>query len=194
ETVENTRLLLQQRMVYLIDHHEYRLFTAAQHIGNGIIQIGNTGGDIYHKEDNRGLFNGNHHLLADSRSKHIIRTVHVAARVDYRKGVTRPFALAVMPVARYAAEIVDYRPPAFCQPVVQRRFTDIWPSYYCDDVCHKPTKVRIRNGKRISLPAVALKYRPHKPGHWPAAVLYSAHQGCPWLSSDGRPYRRERCG
>src|SRR5690606_7475099 len=173
-------------MVHLIDDDKHGLFAPPEHVGDGIIQIGDTGGYIYHKKDDRGFLNGNHHLLADGRLKYVVRAMHVASRIDNGEFVTRPFALAVMPIACHAAEIVDNCPPAFCQPVIQRRFTDVWPSYYCDDVCHKLTKVRIRNGKRISLLSVAPKYRRGRPDHWTAEAPYSGRRVCPATSSSGK--------
>src|SRR5690606_30391391 len=173
-------------MVYLIDDDKYRLLAAPEHVGNGVIQISDTGGYIYHKKDNRGFLNGDHHLFADGRLKDVVRAMYIATGIDDSKGVARPLTLAVMPIACHSTEIVDNRPPAFCQSVIQRRFTDVWPSYYCDDVCHKPTKVRIRNGKRISLLSVAPKYRRGRPDHWTAGAPYSGRRVCPATSSSGK--------
>src|SRR5690606_9076803 len=168
ETVEYASFLLEQGMIHFIDHHKHGLFTAAKHVGNRVVEVGDARGDIDHKKNDRSFLNGDQHLFADGRLKHVVRAVYIAPRIDNRKRVTRPFTLAVMPIARHATEIVYNRPSAFCQSVIQRRFTDIWPSYYCDDVCHKRTKVRIRNGNRVSLLSVAPKYRQGKHGRWPA--------------------------
>src|SRR5690606_8337576 len=137
EAVENTGLLLQKRVVYLIGDYKNGLFTPAQHIRDGIIQIGDSGGHIHHKQDNRSFFNGNQHLFTDGGFKSVLRAVHVSTGVDHRKLLPYPFSLSVMPVARYSTIVIDNRPAAFCQAIIQSGFPDVWPSYNCDDICHQ---------------------------------------------------------
>lgn len=117
-------------VIDLIDHQQHLFRTAPQQVGNHHIQIGNSGGDFYHKNHDVAFIDSEQNLLADLLFEDILAAEGISAGIDDRKFTSVPVGSTVMTVARSARRVVDDRLAHAYQPVKQRALAYVRAPHY----------------------------------------------------------------
>ena len=116
----------------LVDGEQDLLVAAPQDVGDFLVVIGDAGLGFHHKENEVGLFDGEHHLLADFFFEDVVAVAGVTTGVDNGKFVATPFAVAIMAVAGHAGRLIDDSLAHPDQTVEQGGLPDIGPSHNGD--------------------------------------------------------------
>ena len=131
QRVEVVRRVDQIVVVDLVADQDGAFLGTAQHLCHHHIEVGNACTYLHHKEDNIGLLDGQHHLLANLILEDIVAIDRVTTRVDNRKLTTIPIGLAVVAVTSSTRSRVDNRLTIAHKAVKKGTLAHIRASYYC---------------------------------------------------------------